>query len=397
MSIPYYGDFAEDDTINIPFNTFDSNDPSASVTVTDLADADIKVHKDGSITQIVTDGATVVINFDGITGNHMVTIDASAHADYSTGSEYAVRLEGITVDGATLNVWIGAFSIERAGGVIALLKLIQAATITNAAGTDIAADIIAVKSETATIVTDTNEIQGKLPTNKFMGSSDGADDDGNINSILTDTGTTLENRQVTIAADVANIDGAAMTGTDNAALASVLGAAVGASISADIAEVKAETATIVTDTNEVQGKLPTNKFMGSSDGADDDGNINSILTDTGTTIPGTITTMQNDLDTITGASGVLIDTDAVDADAIKTDAVDLIWANAMSDLATGAPSATASVLTAINYLYEAWRNKTTTTATLITVTKDDGSTGLVKSTISDDATTFTKGEFVSGV
>ncbi|MCP4263641.1 MAG: hypothetical protein GY774_39960, partial [Planctomycetes bacterium] len=33
------------------------------------------------------------------------------------------------------------------------------AVITNAAGTDIAADIIAVKAETATIVTDTNELQ----------------------------------------------------------------------------------------------------------------------------------------------------------------------------------------------------------------------------------------------
>jgi len=68
----------------------------------------------------------------------------------------------------------------------------------------------------------------------------------------------------------------------------------------------------------------------------------------------------------------------------------------MTNLTQGAPSATASVLTAINYLYEAWRNKTTTTATLITVMKDDGTTGLVKSTISDDATTFSKAEFISG-
>jgi hypothetical protein len=46
--VPYLGDFAEDATVYIPFNTFDSNDPSASVTITNLADADIKVHKDGS-------------------------------------------------------------------------------------------------------------------------------------------------------------------------------------------------------------------------------------------------------------------------------------------------------------------------------------------------------------
>ena len=52
------------------------------------------------------------------------------------------------------------------------------------------------------ILADTNEIQGKLPTNKMMGSSDGADDDGTLN---------------TIAGDVAGIDGDAMRGTDSAA------------------------------------------------------------------------------------------------------------------------------------------------------------------------------------
>ena len=48
-------------------------------------------------------------------------------------------------------------------------------------------DLDAMDSNINDIETDTNEIQGKLPTNKFMGSSDGADDDGNINDILGDT------------------------------------------------------------------------------------------------------------------------------------------------------------------------------------------------------------------
>lgn len=120
--VAYYGDFAEDDTVLIPFNTFSSDDPAASVTITNLADADIKVHKDGSTTEIATDGATVAIDFDGVTGNHLVTIDTSVHADYSTGSEYAVRIEGTTVDAGTVNAWIGSFSIERAGGALALIK-----------------------------------------------------------------------------------------------------------------------------------------------------------------------------------------------------------------------------------------------------------------------------------
>ena len=136
----YFGDFSEDETLYIPFNTFDSNDPSASVTITNLADADIKVHKDGSATQIVTDGATVVIDFDSITGNHIITIDTSAHSDYSTGSDYQVRIEGTTVDGATINAWVGSFSIENRHSAGALRPTTAGRTIdvtaTGAAGID---------------------------------------------------------------------------------------------------------------------------------------------------------------------------------------------------------------------------------------------------------------------
>ena len=167
----YFGDFEEDATVYIPFNTFDSNDPSASVTITNLADADIKVHKDGGTTQLVTDGATITIDFDSITGNHIAAIDTSAHADYTAGAEYMVRIEGTTVDAATINAWIGSFSIERSGGAIALLKgtnslaniedkidiidtnvdQIETAVITNAVGADVSADIATAQADLDTI------------------------------------------------------------------------------------------------------------------------------------------------------------------------------------------------------------------------------------------------------
>ena len=136
----YFGDFSEDDTVYIPFNTFDSNDPSASVTITNLADADIKVHKDGSVTQIVTDGATIAIDFDSITGQHLITVDTSAHADYSTGSDYLVRIEGTTVDAGTINAWVGSFSIENRYSAGALRPTTAGRTLdvtaTGAAGID---------------------------------------------------------------------------------------------------------------------------------------------------------------------------------------------------------------------------------------------------------------------
>jgi len=46
----------------------------------------------------------------------------------------------------------------------------------------------------------------------------------------------------------------------------------------DIGDVRAIVDEIVIDTGETQSKLPVNKFMGSSDGADDDGTLNTINT-----------------------------------------------------------------------------------------------------------------------
>ncbi len=80
-----------------------------------------------------------------------------------------------------------------------------------------------------------------------------------------------------------------------------------------------------------------------------------------------------------------------DAQAIGSTAVDSIWAKAMSDLAA-VPSATASVLAAINWLFTLGRNKRTQTATTETVFKDNSSTPVATSTKSDDGTTFTRGK-----
>lgn len=113
--VTYLGDYDTTETVHIPFNTFSSDDPSASVTITNLAAGDVEIHKDGSVTQRASDaGVTVSIDFDGVTGNHVVAIDLSDNSDagfYAAGSRYMVRIEGTTVDGATINAWIGMFSI----------------------------------------------------------------------------------------------------------------------------------------------------------------------------------------------------------------------------------------------------------------------------------------------
>ena len=65
----------------------------------------------------------MTIDFDGITGNHVLIIDTSDNTVagfYVTGKEYQVRIEGATVDAGAINAFVGAFSIERAGGALAL-------------------------------------------------------------------------------------------------------------------------------------------------------------------------------------------------------------------------------------------------------------------------------------
>ncbi len=78
MPVPYYGDFAEDDTVDMPFNTFTSDDPSASSTITNFVNTDVHIHKDGGVSpRNNAAGITVTVNHDGITGNHLVKIDTN--------------------------------------------------------------------------------------------------------------------------------------------------------------------------------------------------------------------------------------------------------------------------------------------------------------------------------
>ncbi len=115
--VPYYGDFEEDATVYIMFNTFSSDDPSASVTITDLLDTDVHIHKnDGLVQRNNAAGITVSTDFDGITGSHMIVIDTNDNTVagfWVAGADYLVRIEGTTVDGAIINAVIGHFSIEN--------------------------------------------------------------------------------------------------------------------------------------------------------------------------------------------------------------------------------------------------------------------------------------------
>lgn len=138
-----------------------------------------------------------------------------------------------------------------------------------------------------------------------------------------------------------------------------------------------------------------------------DANVDAILVDTGTTIPGTLTTIdtvvdgiQTDLDNGTdglGALKALIDAlnDISTAD-VNAQVLDVCHTDTRAEPGQGAPGATISAFAKIDYLYKAWRNKSTQTATTLSLYDDAGTTVDQASTVSDDGTTATRGEIGTG-
>ena len=351
--VSFFGDYDTTETVVIPFNTFTSDDPSASATITNLAAGDVEIHKDGSTTQRASDnGVTVTIDFDSVTGNHIVSIDLSDNSDagfYAAGSRYQVRIEGTTVDGATINAWIGAFSIGCT---------LRPAT----AGRTVVVDADGLVDANTVKIGPTGS--GTAQTANDVG--------GDVNDILTDTGTTLPATLTTIEGKVDTVDGVA-----------------------DAVLVDTGTTLPATLTT-IEGKIDTV-----------DGVADSILTDTGTTLPATLSTMDGKLDTIdnfldTEIASILEDTGTTLPAAISglnnISVADIIGTTlAQATYAPQeAPPVNATVGEILAYGYKQWRNKSTADADSIDLYADDGTTVDQTRTLSYADSTLTKGEVGSG-
>lgn len=195
----------EGDTLPVLFHTFDSNDPSASVTLTGLAVTDIEIYKDGSVTQRASDSGYALldtdgIDFDGITGIHGFSIDLSddtASGFFEVGPWYHVVVSSVTVDAATVNFIACAFRIVSATRGMAGTALPAAAAdaagglpISDAGGLDldtVGSNVAAILDDTdliddgtsglakiatdvAAVLVDTADMQPKVGTAADLGS-----------------------------------------------------------------------------------------------------------------------------------------------------------------------------------------------------------------------------------
>ena len=264
----YLGDFPVGSTIYIPFNTFSSDDPAASMTITGLAVTDIEIYKNGSTTQRASDaGYTLLdtdgIDFDTITGIHGFSIDTSDDTTggfFVAGADYWVVVSSITLDAGTIS-FVVSFSIENrhvsgklVSTTIATLASQTSFTLTvGSADNDAYNNCLIIVSDKASAIQKAvgyiSDYTGATKTVTLaadpgiftMAAGDNVSviamrgtDAAALASVCTEA-RLAELDAANMPADIDAIPTTAMRGTDNAALASVLGAAVGASISADIA------------------------------------------------------------------------------------------------------------------------------------------------------------------
>jgi len=81
---------------------------------------------------------------------------------------------------------------------------------------------------------------------------------------------------------------------------------------------------------------------------------------------------------------------------VNAEVVDALATDTYAEPAQGTPGATITLAAKINYLYKAWRNRITQTATTYSLYNDDAATVDHKATVSDNGTTFDKGEIATG-
>lgn len=175
-------DYTLESTFDVKFTTraFATGIPTA------LVSGAIAAYPDNSTTQL-TAGLTLTASFDSVAGLNNIRVAATAANGYASGSTYYLVLTAGTVGGVSVvGEVVGMFTLGRGAAAVDLangtdgltalktvldailvdtgttlqaeLDAIQAAVITNAAGTDIAADIVALKAVADAVLADTDDI-----------------------------------------------------------------------------------------------------------------------------------------------------------------------------------------------------------------------------------------------
>jgi hypothetical protein len=320
----------------------------------------------------ITAGVSIEADRASVTGLNQVTVVATAANGYEVGKSYGVYISTGTVGGVSVvGEVIAEFTIQA-----------SAAAVDLANGTD---GLGAIKTETAAILLDTGTtLDGRIPA--ALGA------DGFMKaSVFGMMGTALTETAGLIAAGFKKFFNVATpTGTVNSLPDAVAGAASGlAIVGSQVDLVNAPNATAVTA---IQAGLATPTNITAATGI-------TLTPTTGlgnqtANITGTITTVT----TATNLTNAPTNGDltATMKASVNAEVVDALATDTYAEPAQGTPASTASIAAKIGYLFKAWRNKSTQTATEYALYNDDAVTVDHKSAVSDNGTTFSRGEVATG-
>lgn len=158
----YHGDIRLGDTIDVKFNTFDTDGAPITLAGTPAVAAYV-----GNGTTEITAGITLTVDFDSRTGCHNLRVVASGGNGFAAGTNVSLVITQGTVDGVSVvGAEIGSFSIENRSafsvvgngtyGNSALKSLID--TVDDYLDTEVAAILAAVDTEVAAIKAKTDNL-----------------------------------------------------------------------------------------------------------------------------------------------------------------------------------------------------------------------------------------------
>jgi hypothetical protein len=353
------------DVLPIMFSTYDGG-TGASLTMSGLAVTDIEIYKDGSVTQRSSDaGYTLLdtdgIDFDGLTGIHGFSIDTGDNTDagfYTVGAWFHVVVSAVTVDAQTVSFIAAAFRLMPAESVAGKPKVDVDAWLGTAAATPTVAGVPEVD------VTHFGGSAGTFASGRPEANVNSiAANAVNASALATDAVTEIQSGLATAAA---------LDTVDNFLDTEV--AAILAAVDTEVAAIKAVTdllpdagALTSLATQASINDLPTNAELATALGTADDAVLAAIAA-------------------LNNLSAAQVNAEVVDALATDT----------YAEPGQGSPAATTTLAAKIGYLYKAWRNRSTQTASEYALYGDDAVTKDQEAAVSDNGTTLDRGEVTTG-
>lgn len=391
--------------------------------------ADLKIYKNGSATERTSaSGITMTSPFDSVTGLHAVAIDLSDNTDagfYAAGSEYVVVLSpDETVDSLAVVKVLAYFSIER-------VVKVNVTQFGGSAGTfasgrpDVNTTYIGGTAQTA------RDLGASVLLSSGTGTGQISLSSGAVLLQATQTGVTIPT--------VTNLTNAPGAGDFTATMKTSIGTAVAASAVASVTgnvggNVTGSVGSVVGAVGSVTGNVGGNvtgsvgsvatggitaasiaaDAIGASElAADAVAEIATAVwsydatTSSRPTAGGTLEECHSHLDNfntlrlpaalVGGRMDCSVGAHSTAAKAeINAEVVDALATDTYAEPGQGTPAATLSLAAKINYLFKAWRNRSTQTSTAYKLYADDATTVDQKATVSDDATTFDRNEITTG-